>query len=214
MSTSILSKLNLSPQEQRIVVVVVTVVLVVLNALFVWPRFKEWGTLRGALDQSRETLRKYQSEIVRTPQYEAELRRLERQGSAVLRAAQALDLMRTVQGQAQQTGVTITDTRPAGTGGSSTNQFFDEQLVSVGVTAGEKEMIDFLVALGSGDSMIRVRDMDLKPDPPQYRLLGKIALVASYQKNPKTPPASPPSRTAAPAVRPSTNTTSTVSKSS
>lgn len=101
MSTSILSKLNLSPPEQRIVVAVITVILIVLNALFIWPRFKEWGKARTSLEQSRETLRKYQSEIVRTPQYEAELRRLERQGSAVLRAAQALDLMRTVQSQAQ-----------------------------------------------------------------------------------------------------------------
>lgn len=110
--------------------------------------------------------------------------------------------------------MTITDTRPASTPGSSTNQFFDEQIVSVGVTAADKEMIDFLVALGSGDSMIRVRDMDLKPDPPQYRLLAKISLVASYQKNPKTPPASPPARGPVPAGRPSTNTTPTVPKTS
>ncbi len=64
----------------------------------------------------------------------------------------------------------------------------------------------FLHALGSGDSMIRVRDMDLRPDPPRYRLNGTITLVASYQKKPRgTRPVPPPATAAAaPPVLPST----------
>ena len=48
--------------------------------------------------------------------------------------------------------------------------------------------------LGSGASMIRVRDLELQPDPPKQRLNANIRLVASYQKN----------RAAAPPAKPST----------
>ena len=44
--------------------------------------------------------------------------------------------------------------------------------------------MDFLYKLGSGASMIRVRDLELQPDPPHQRLSANIRLVASYQKNP------------------------------
>lgn len=199
--SSFFSRLNLRPQEQRIVVVVVTVVLVVLNALFIWPRFKDWAKLQTTLTKSRATLKSYQDEIARTPQYQEQLRKLEGGGGAVLPAEQALDLMRTVQNQAQQSSVAVTGTRPVTSATSNTNQFFDEQVVAIDVSCLDKELVDFLVALGSGDSMIRVRDMDLRPDPPQYRLLGKVTLVASYQKKPK-PPAPAPTAKPAPAVVP------------
>jgi hypothetical protein len=45
--------------------------------------------------------------------------------------------------------------------------------------------VDFLYKLGSGASTIRVRDLELQPDPPHQRLSANIRLVASYQKNPK-----------------------------
>lgn len=183
---SFFSKLNLRPQEQRIVVIFITVVLIIINALFVWPRFKDWAKLQAAIERSRATLKVHEDEIAKTPQWQAQLRRLEGQGSAVLPAEQALDLTRTVQSQAQQTGIAVTGTHPAPSTGSSTNQFFDEQLVSLDISGTDSELVSFLVALGSGNSMIRVRDMDLRPDPPQYRLVGKVTLVASYQKKPKT----------------------------
>jgi hypothetical protein len=44
--------------------------------------------------------------------------------------------------------------------------------------------VDFLYKLGSGASMIRVRDLELQPDAPHQHLNGNIRLVASYQKNP------------------------------
>ena len=59
--------------------------------------------------------------------------------------------------------------------------------------------MDFLYKLGSGASMIRVRDLELQPDSPHYHLSANIRLVASYQKNPSRPggatqPAPPPTR--------------------
>ena len=44
--------------------------------------------------------------------------------------------------------------------------------------------MDFLYNLGSGNSLIRVRDLALHPNPPRQALSGNVKLVASYQKNP------------------------------
>ena len=44
--------------------------------------------------------------------------------------------------------------------------------------------MDFLYSLGSGNSLIRVSDLTLRPDPPRQQLSGTVKLVASYQKNP------------------------------
>jgi len=188
-------KLNLTLQERRILVVVLTVVLLVLNALFVWPRFNNMTLVRRQLEASRDTLAKYQKEVARMSGYRSRLEVLEKQGSAVLPAEQTLQLTRAVQNQALLSSVAITGTRPVSS--TSTNQFFDEQTLAIDVSAADKELVDFLVALGKGDSMIRVRDMDLRPDlPAQIRLLGKITMVASYQKKPKTTQPTPGTRSA------------------
>jgi Tfp pilus assembly protein PilO len=181
-----LDQLNLRPQEKRIVVVATTVVLVVLNGLFVWPKFKEWGKLNVDLTKAKGTLKTYQAEIGRATTYQAQLRKLGEQGGGVAPSEQALDLQRTVQAQAARHSVVQTGSRFVPTAGS-TNQFFDEQTVTIEVNSRDEELVNFLVALGSGDSMIRVRDMMLKPDnlTTRYRLQGTLTLVASYQKKPK-----------------------------
>lgn len=201
---SFLDQLNLRPQEKRLVVGALAVVVLVLSLLFVWPKTGEWRKAQDALEKSRRSFKNQQAEIARIPEFEARLAELEGQGSAVLQEEQALQLMRSVQVKAQEHQVTITSTRSgvAGTG-TSTNVFFDEQTVIIGVYTGEKELVDFLHALGSGNSMIRVRDMDLRPDPPRYRLNGSVTLVASYQKKPKVAPK--PAPAPALAVAPSTN---------
>ena len=43
-------------------------------------------------------------------------------------------------------------------------------------------------SLGADNSMIRVRDMDLKPDQSQMKLMGSITLVASYELSPLLKP--------------------------
>ncbi|MEO6034508.1 MAG: hypothetical protein ABIQ35_04560, partial [Verrucomicrobiota bacterium] len=59
------------------------------------------------------------------------------------------------------------------------------QSIQISVNTGEKELVDFLLNIGSGSSMIRVRDLDLKPaDQNRYRLQGRITLSANYQKKP------------------------------
>lgn len=183
---------NLRPGERRFLVIVLAVVFVVFNAALVWPRLNDWKTLQQELEQLRRQRAEYLEEINRTARYQRQIRELEGQGSAVLPEARALDLLRTVQEQARLSGVVITRTRTASTASatSRTNTFFDEQALTIGVTTGPAELIDFLYRIGTGDSMIRVRDMDLRPDRQRYKLEGNLTFIASYQKAKPNPPSS------------------------
>lgn len=209
---TVLEKLNLRPAEQRLVVGVAAIFFIVLNLWLVWPHFKDWRRLRNDQRQAEQTLKTYEDELNRRPEYEAKLTKLrEGGGSDVLPEDRAIQLLRDVGNQAQQHGVQITRTTPSPRIATRTNAFFEEQSVAISVISGETNLVDFLVAVGFGNSMIRVRDLDLKPDPPQQRLVGTITLVASYQKNvvpkpaiapkpiepkskPETKPAAPPAR--------------------
>jgi hypothetical protein len=187
---SFLNKLNLRPQERRTVVLALVVVFMVLNFFFVWPHAGDFTRVNRQIASARDTLGNYQQEIARTTEYQTRLDKLQRLGSAVLPSDQAVQLLYTIQDQARLSDVLITGTRtqPAAAAGGPTNQFFDEQSVALDTTTGKGELVAFLLALGSGDSMIRVRDLDLHTDPQLYRLLGKLTLVASYQKKPKLAP--------------------------
>jgi len=182
--SSFVSQLNLRPGERRLLFIVLAVVFVMVNAVFVWPRFGDWRTVAEQLDEVRTQRADYQKEIDRTRDYQRQINDLEAQDSAVLPEERALDLLRTVQEKAQRARVVITQTRASSAARAvpSTNSFFDEQAITVGVNTGAGELIEFLYTIGAGDSMIRVRDMDLRPDQPHFKLMGNITLVASYQK--------------------------------
>jgi hypothetical protein len=187
--SQLLERLNLRPLERRILVGTLTIVLAVVNAVFIWPHHKDWRILLDDWDKAQQTLGAYQAEVNRVPQYQARLAKLEGAGSGVLAAEQALHLELTVRNQALQSKVTMNSFRPVPpSAASSTNAFFDETAAVVTVTTGDTELVDFLLALGTGNSMVRVRDMELHPDPSQFRLAGNITLVASYQKRPKATP--------------------------
>ena len=116
---------------------------------------------------------------------------------------QAINFMRTIQAQAEASGIgqanysrSIMHTNDA---------FFVEQVQNISVVATDEQLVDFLYKLGSGASMIRVRDLELQPDGPRQHLNANIRLVASYQKNPVAPQPAParspaPAKPAAPAL--------------
>lgn len=201
--SSLLDQLNLRPQERRLLVVVAIIVFLALNVIFVRPHFSDWSRLEAELAKAQTRLTQFETEAGKTKAYESRLKALEGQGSTVLPEDQANNLVRAIQSQATQSRVFTTRVSPKitprtgpGTTGSntSTNQFFEEQTVFVGVAnTGDKEIVDFLVALSSGDLMVRVRDLDLRPDPTSgnSKLTGTISLVASYQKKPKASTPSP-----------------------
>ena len=94
----------------------------------------------------------------------------------------AVNMLRTIQNQSAQSGVGIVNTSRQIT--RTNDAFFVEQVQNIKVIADDKQLVDFLYKLGSGASMIRVRDLELQPDTPRQHLDANIRLVASYQKNP------------------------------
>ena len=176
---------HLRPLERRLAGGVLVILIIVLNWVFIWPHFADWGNLRGRLDSARRKLELYQTAVVQMTNYQAQVKSLEGQGEFVALEDQAINFMRTIQAQAEASGIgranysrSIMHTNDA---------FFIEQLQNINVVATDQQLVDFLYKLGSGASMIRVRDLELQPDGPRQHLNANIQLVASYQKKPAAP---------------------------
>ncbi len=176
---------HLRPLERRLAVGVVVVLILVLNFVFIWPHFSDWSQLKTRLKNARATLANYQAIIAQATNYQAQVKSMEGQGEFVALEDQAINFMRTIQAQAEASGVgranysrSIMHTNDA---------FFIEQVQNINVVATDQQLVDFLYKLGSGASMIRVRDLELQPDGPRLNLNANIRLVASYQKNPAAP---------------------------
>lgn len=199
MKKSLFDKLNLRPAERRLVIIVGIVVFIIVNAIFVWPRFGDWTKLKTRERQALALRDAYQTEIDKTKGYQLKLSELERQGATVQPEDQAIKLSSTVQNQALLSGVEYNrfDTiRPtAFSQGGKTNQFFEEQGCIISVTSFETNLVEFLYSLGTGGSFIRVKSFTLNPDPPRNRLAGNLTLVASFAKK------APPRAVSAPAAR-------------
>jgi hypothetical protein len=201
MKKSLFDKLNLRPNERRLVIIVLIVVFIILNFIFVWPRFGDWGKIKARRTIADGLIAQYDREIANTKKYQLQMKDLETQGAAVASEEQAVKLSTTVQNQAALSGVQVNRYDPVRQTsmsiGGKTNQFFEEQSGIINVIMEEKALVDFLYSLGTGGSLIRVRSMTLNPDPPRHKLQGNITLVASYAKK-------APLKSAAPAPAPGT----------
>ena len=111
------------------------------------------------------------------------MQKYESQGQFVAPDDQTINFMRTIQQQASQSGFGVEGYSPVR---MQTNQFFMEQYQTINVHATEVQLVDFLYKLGSGGSLIRVRNLELQPDTARQHLNAGIQLVASYQKNAQT----------------------------
>ena len=202
--TSLLDKLNLRPNERRLVVVVAVVVAAFLYYFLVWPQFGEWKKLRKKGEEAELSLKRFDKEIARTAEYQKELEALQRKGGQrVETGAQDIDLQRNVYSIAAANGVnpgTYTASKSPASG-ARTNAWFEEMAGSIQFVAEEAALVNFLSALGSGDSLIRVSTMTLSPDQPRQRLMATMTLVASYPRKapPKAPGAGAPGLAAPPA---------------
>jgi Tfp pilus assembly protein PilO len=207
---SYLDKMNLRPQERRLVVGVLIVVFIVLNVWLVWPRFGDWAKVKADLEKAHMNFRDYKQKIaqVEGPNgFRARLTKLEGENAGDGQIEeQELQLLRTVQSQVQEAQITVNSYGPVSRSiptGQSTNEFFEEQSIKISINTGEKELVDFLLNIGTGGSMIRVRDLDLKPaDQNRYRLQGSITLSANYQKKQPAKSGAAAAKPAAPAVKP------------
>jgi Tfp pilus assembly protein PilO len=184
--TSYLDRLNLRPFEKRLVVGVGAVLFLVLNALLVVPHFSDLGQAQARRLEALKKLERWQAEIDQKAKYEAGIRRFIQEGKELPAEEQQNQFARTIQDQQVRSGVGI---QQFGRVVTQTNQFFLELTQPISVQSGEAQLVDFLYNLGSGNSLVRVRDLTLRPDAPRQQLSGTVRLVASYQKNPSKKPA-------------------------
>jgi hypothetical protein len=210
---SFFDKLNLRPQERRLVVIVGIVVFVVLNFVFVFPNFGAFGRIQQRTMDAGKKLDLYNSEIGRQSTYQREINTLRTQGASVATEDQVLTLADNVNSHAALSGVTIAAMTPMQRGSTTgkTNAFFEEQSVVVSVNTGEKELVDFLYRLADKDLLIRARSMEISPDVPRMRLQGRITLVKSFQRKPPGKQALTGSASAP--ARPSTSAPTTAARS-
>jgi len=185
-----LDRMNLRPAEKRLVVIIGAVFFVVINIWFVWPHFNDWNKAKDELAKTRQTLSDYRAEIARTGDYQKARQRLEGQGAALMREEAAVQLRRTVDTQTMQSGVIpngITDQAPK----PAKEPAFEERSVTMGyINTPDNALVDFLFNIGER-SMIRVRDLTVRPDQSNQKLQGTMTLTATYQK--RTAPAVSPS---------------------
>lgn len=200
---SLFDKLNLRPQERRLVVIVAIVVFVVLNFWLVFPMFGEYGKTEQRIKDSSAKHKSYQDEISKRPAYQKELDDLKTQGGYVPTEEAGLRLAQEINSQAALSGVTITSMTPLQRQASSgkTNAFFEEATVTVNINSDETNLVDFLYRLADKDLLIRAKSMNIGTDPSRMRLQGPITLVKSYQRRPP-PRAAAPSAAAKPAATP------------
>ena len=170
---------NLRPFEQRVVVGVAALFFVILNFLLVIPHFSDWSQVQRRKADSLHKITVFQAEIDQEPIYKRRVNELENEGLAVPPEEQDFQFANAVNSQASQSGVRIIQN---GTIKNSTNQFFIEKSQNITVQAGEPQLVDFLYNLGASNSLIRVRDLGLRPEQARHDLVASIQLVASYQK--------------------------------
>jgi Tfp pilus assembly protein PilO len=182
---------QLRPLERRLAVGVLVVFILVLNGVFIWPHFSDWKNLRRRLEDARTKLDQYQKTISQTANYQAQVKAFETGGNYVAPEDQAINFLRTIQSQALASGVGMVN--PGRSLTRTNDAFFVEQIQNITVSATDEQLVDFLYKLGSDASMVRVRDLELQPDPQRQKLTASILLVATYQRNapagPKTPTA-------------------------
>ena len=172
---------QLRPLERRLAIGVLVVLVLVLNYVFIWPHFSDWGSLSRRGEDAQRKLKLYQATIAQQSTYEAQVKSLQSAGEFVAPEDQSVNMMSTIQSQSSQSGVGIINTSRQMT--RTNDAFFVEQIQNIVVLANDRQLVDFLYKLGSGASAIRVRDLELQPDAPRQNLNANIRLVASYQKN-------------------------------
>jgi hypothetical protein len=200
--TSYLDRLNLRPFEKRLVVGIAVVLFMVLNAWFVVPHFSDLSDAQKRRADALDKLNRWDGEIGQIQKYQGGINKFIKEGQEVPPEDQQNQFARAIQDQQARSGVGI---QSFGRTTTQTNLFFLELTQLIRVQSGEAQLVDFLYNLGSGNSLIRVRDLQLSPDvPARQQLGGTVKLVASYQKNvPKKVAAASPSTVTAKMATPS-----------
>ena len=207
---------RLSPVERFFIAGAILCLFVVINLVFVFPKF---GKLKGIERRDRDAKAKlnlYEKEIAQTDFYRTNITILEGDGASVPLEDQGVSFLQAIQSEAVKSGVIVqaNNRQP-----ERTNQFFLERRQSLNTLSEESQLVDFLYNLGTGSAQTRVHAISIRPDPSRTKLNATITLVASFQKKPPTrtasaPAAKPAAKEAAkdspkpaatPATKPATN---------
>lgn len=198
---SLFDRLNLTPAERRLVVVILTVAFLVVNYWLVWPRFGDFRTIADDLASMERKREAYQRENERRPVYEATLKKLREAGSVLPAGEEKIQFRSDMERLAREVGLAVPrwgEVLPERNSGSTTNAFFEAIGLAMNqVTGTEAQFVDFLYRVGASNSTIRVKELTLVPGNFDARaqgktnLIGSIKLVASIQKPAPKPAATP-----------------------
>ncbi len=202
-------RLNLSPSERRLLVIILTAVVVVLNYWLIWPRFGDLRALSDRMESVDQKRDRYEREIARRPQYEAALNKLQAEGTTLPAGEERIQFRTDMERLARDVGLTVprwSEVLPERSSGTTSNAFFEAISLTLSQVGGtEAQFVEFLYRVGASNSTIRVKELNLAPgniDPRAQgstNLVGTLKLVASIQKSPPPgqPAATAPSRTPA-----------------
>jgi Tfp pilus assembly protein PilO len=197
---SVFDQMNLRPLERRLVVAGLIVIFVVINAWWVWPQFKQWDTVKSDTARFNQTLSQFKTEVAKLPALVAKENELKGSDDSMVQAdagSMGVILMKAAQTKARVTGVNFSGYQPGAA--HKVDQYFEEQTLSTPFNnTGDTNLLDFLISVGE-EGMVRVRDLNLKPDTGQTRLSGSVTLAATYQSQSALPvrgqaPPPPPKR--------------------
>jgi hypothetical protein len=179
----IFDKLGLRPAERRLLVGVAVLLFIVFNVYFIWPQFKEWGKLKGDIAALTLTRTTYEQERDKLPEYQQKEAELRGRSPAVPASGIGSQLVKEVQNQASQLGKQFAYIKQIDGAQTERSKFFEEKIVNVRFSSWtDTNVLKLLISLGEGSSVIRIRDLSIKPDPSRMKLTGNATMVASYQK--------------------------------
>lgn len=134
---------NLSSLERRFVVGVGVVIFVILNLVFVRPRFQDRILVQSRLVSAEKRLADFNKAITNAAPLEKEIAAFEKQGDAQLpQEDQSAEFIKTIQNAAIQTGVNIVSMQRSQT--RTNDQFFIEQAQNTRLTSKEENLVNFL----------------------------------------------------------------------
>lgn len=180
-------QIQLRPQERRLLVLGAAILFVVLNLWFVWPHYGELGRVQNQIRGRERTLETFRTELDRRDGYLAQLQALEMDGVGVLDRDKDLTLLGTVQTELARSGISHSGINTASGG---TSEFFEQRTLSVNLNPTSPEaLVRFLLSLATNQVVLRVKELDLKPDGTKTKLSGSVRIVASFQRETLVPTA-------------------------
>lgn len=174
--------LNLRPGERRLIVIVAVVTFVVLNAVFVWPHSEKWKASLAELDDAKSQLADYQATASELDSTSRKLSTVESGGATLIDEAESEHLLRTIQSETTKHRVNVQRYDGQSVNALGTNNLFIERVLPIQyINTDDTNLVSLLVSVGSGNSLIRVRDLTIQADPSRTKFHGRITFVASYR---------------------------------